>query len=148
MDEEERRKGLMLMRLAAALQYCLPGVPCIYYGDEAGMEGYRDPFNRGCYPWGEEDTGLLTWYRKLGQMRRAAPVLKEGGIRFLPVSGDVVCLERFGSGTLLCAVNRSEEERWISLPAVWSGCTVNLGGGVVEHDRLVLPPLDCAVLLG
>ena len=37
------------LRLATLLQFCLPGVPCIYYGDEAGMEGYRDPFNRGCY---------------------------------------------------------------------------------------------------
>ena len=143
----ERRRGLALMRLATALQYCLPGVPCIYYGDEAGLEGYKDPFNRGCYPWGEEDAGLLSWYRRLGQMRRVASVLKEGGIRFLPAGNDVICLERFGEGALLCAVNRSEEDRWIPLPAAWRGRTVNLGGGTVEDARLRLPPLDCAILL-
>lgn len=128
------------MRLATALQYCLPGVPCIYYGDEAGLEGYKDPFNRGCYPWGEEDAGLLSWYRRLGQMRRVASVLKEGGIRFLPAGNDVICLERFGEGALLCAVNRSEKDLWIPLPAAWRGRTVNLGGGTVEDARLRLPP--------
>ncbi|EKC50682.1 protein containing Glycosyl hydrolase, family 13, catalytic region domain protein, partial [human gut metagenome] len=35
---------------AMVLQFFLPGVPCIYYGDEAGLEGYKDPFNRRCYP--------------------------------------------------------------------------------------------------
>ena len=44
-------------------EMCIRDSPCVYYGDEAGMEGYRDPFNRGCYPWGEEDPDLLAWYR-------------------------------------------------------------------------------------
>ena len=41
--------------MASFLQFTLPGAPSIYYGDEAGMEGYRDPFNRRTFPWGRED---------------------------------------------------------------------------------------------
>ena len=80
LTRERRRKGLRLLRLAALMQYTLPGIPCIYYGDEAGLEGYRDPFNRGCYPWGKEDEELIEWYRHLAKLRNACPCLKEGAL--------------------------------------------------------------------
>ena len=78
-DSKEERKNYRmkdydracrLLRLAAAVIYCLPGVPCVYYGDEAGMQGYEDPFNRRCYPWGEEDKNLVSYFRVLGKLRR------------------------------------------------------------------------------
>jgi len=62
------RRRLML---CAALQYTLPGNPCVYYGDEAGLQGAQDPFNRACYPWGREDGSLLSYYRTLGALRTA-----------------------------------------------------------------------------
>ncbi len=148
LSPEARIRGLRLLRLAAALQYCLPGVPCIYYGDEAGMEGYRDPFNRGCYPWGHEDKDLLQWYRKLGQFRRAASALREGAFASVASGEAVVCFERLSpEGTVLCAVNRGEEPREVSLPARWHGYTVHLGGGRIAGDTLTLPGLDCALLI-
>ena len=67
LSPQQRDTGLKRLKLAALIQYLLPGVPCVYYGDEAGLEGYRDPFNRGCFPWGQEDQDLLSWYRQLGQ---------------------------------------------------------------------------------
>ena len=73
LTEEEKRdyrlpddkRGLAKGRiwLATLLQMTLPGVPCIYYGDEAGLEGYADPYNRGTFPWGKEDKDLETIYR-------------------------------------------------------------------------------------
>ena len=145
---ERRARGLRLMRLASALQYCLPGVPCVYYGDEAGMEGYRDPFNRGCYPWGEEDPDLLAWYRRLGRLRKAATALKEGRFRPLARDGAALCFERRdGEAALLCAVNRGDTEAALPLPEGWAGWTVNLGDGRVEGDILRLPPLGCAILI-
>lgn len=143
----ERERGLKEMRLAAALQYTLPGVPCIYYGDEAGMEGYRDPFNRGCYPWGGEDAGLLHWYRRLGQLRHACPALKEG--RFVPLyaAPNVVCYERTGGGArLLCAVNAAGSDTAVPLAEEWRRCTVSLGDGAIREGRLFLPALGCALV--
>ncbi len=67
---ESRERGKGLLKIAAAIQYTLPGFPSLYYGDEAGLEGYSDPFNRGTFPWGKEDTDLLAWYRYLGEVRK------------------------------------------------------------------------------
>ncbi|MDD2361534.1 MAG: glycoside hydrolase family 13 protein [Oscillospiraceae bacterium] len=146
MTAEQREHGLSLLRLASVLQYTLPGAPCIYYGDEAGMEGYRDPFNRGCYPWGEEDKDLIKWYRRLGQLRRSCRVLREGHFSPVFASNEVVCFERHRDGErLICAVNASGENINIKLPEAWKGCTISLGGGNIKDNTLFIPPFDCAV---
>lgn len=55
--------------MAVALNYMLPGVPSVFYGDEAGVQGYEDPLNRRTYPWGHEDEKLVGFYRKIGGIR-------------------------------------------------------------------------------
>ncbi len=67
-EQKELAKGRLL--LASVLQYTLPGSPSLYYADEAGMEGYKDPFNRRTYPWGRENTELLAHFRQLGQLKK------------------------------------------------------------------------------
>ena len=89
---QNRKEATKLVKIASALQYTLPGVPCVYYGDEAGMEGFDDPFNRKCYPWGNVDTDLIKWYKKLGAVRknehevfahgRYCGIDTEGGVMF------------------------------------------------------------------
>lgn len=78
------KKRLML---ACAMQMTMPGVPCIYYGDEAGLSGYRDPFNRGTYPWGNEDKDILAWYKKMTALRSTIDALRTG--EFVPLYYDV-----------------------------------------------------------
>ena len=73
--------------MASFLQYMLPGAPSLYYADEAGMEGYKDPFNRRPYPWGREDRELLEHYKRLGQLRKETPALQRGDLEFF-WSGD------------------------------------------------------------
>ena len=68
------------MKLAVAIQFTLPGFPCIYYGDEAGMQGYRDPFNRCGYPWGKENQELVQWHKDLGNLRKSCSALWDGDI--------------------------------------------------------------------
>ena len=68
--------------MASFLQFMLPGAPSIYYGDEAGMEGHKDPFNRRTYPWGRENPELMRHFRRLGQMRKEIEALRLGDIRF------------------------------------------------------------------
>ncbi len=68
--------------MASFLQYTLPGTPSIYYADEAGMEGYKDPFNRRTYPWGKENMELLNHFRQLGRLRRDREELRLGDIEF------------------------------------------------------------------
>ncbi len=128
LSPQQRLHGLQLLRLAALLQYTLPGVPSVYYGDEAGMEGYADPFNRSCYPWGGEDNSLLSYYRFLGKVRRQASCLKEGGFHPVKIQGRLFSFLRTDAvDGLLCAVNAGEEPITLPLPPQWEGCRLLLG---------------------
>lgn len=78
LSPEQRRTALKKERQAAAMQFFLPGMPCIYYGDEAGMEGFEDPLNRRCYPWGKENGELIEFYRKLSVFKQQYSELQTG----------------------------------------------------------------------
>ena len=103
LTKEERRDfrlspefyGLAVLRLKAAsiLQYTLPGIPCVYYGDEAGMQGFEDPLNRGTYPWGRENDDLLAHYKALGVMRARNKRALTGRLRFVE-DGEITVYER------------------------------------------------------
>ncbi|MGM9637467.1 MAG: glycoside hydrolase family 13 protein [Eubacteriales bacterium] len=111
MSLEQRANAKALLKLCYTLSATLPGIPCIYYGDEAGMEGYRDPFNRMPYPWNHQDADLLAFYRKLGTVRRSLPVFAEGWFEVDESTPDgVFAFTRFdGDCQVYVAVNRSEE---------------------------------------
>ena len=83
LDEEQYKKGKNLLKAAYALIFFLPGVPCIYYGDEAGMQGYKDPFNRRCYPWGHEDQELIEYISELSRVRKSIPNMRFGRAYFV-----------------------------------------------------------------
>lgn len=110
LTQEQRALGIRRLKLASFIQYLLPGVPCLYYGDEAGMEGYRDPFNRFCYPWGHEDEALLAWYRTLGSLRwEQKPILAEGAYRTLFAENGLLIFQRStDEGRLIAMVNRED----------------------------------------
>lgn len=89
LSSEQRELGMARLKLAVLWQMTFPGAPCIYYGDEAGLEGYSDPLNRHPYPWGREDVGLLAWYKRLVGLRRRCTVLRTGEWLPLMAEGDV-----------------------------------------------------------
>lgn len=65
-----------------------PGVPSIYYGDEAGVEGFTDPLNRKTYPWGSEDQELLSWTKKMTHLRLQHQVFTKGDWQVLQAGYD------------------------------------------------------------
>ena len=87
LTSEQLEFGKKRLYLAAVLQYALPGCPSIYYGDEAGMEGGKDPFNRRTYPWGKEDAALVSRFRILGSVRKTSPALRWGDTEFFYAGG-------------------------------------------------------------
>ena len=93
---DESKLGLAKGRfwLAVLMQMSMPGVPCVYYGDEAGMQGLSDPHNRGAYPWGHEDPDTQTMLRNAIQLRRTLPVLVDGDLRARAFGGDVLAFDR------------------------------------------------------
>ena len=136
---EGYRQARQLLCLASLMQFTLPGIPCIYYGDEAGMQGCKDPFNRGFYPWGEEDVGLVQWYRQLGEFRRSVPVFKEGGLRVLHALDDLVVYTRTdseGRDAVLIAINRGENVARATVEADFSKARFFSGVPVTANVKL------------
>ena len=143
---DEYSHGANLLKLAAVLQYTMPGVPSLYYGDEAGMSGYGDPFCRGGFPWGAEDKELTAFYKKLGQFRRNSPVFASG--EFVPVYanfGDIVYIRKRGENEVLVAVNRWHEPSEIEIPGKFNAAKV-IFGNKPKNGKLNLNKEDFAVL--
>ena len=114
---DKYEKGIGLLKCAVALQYTLPGVPSVYYGDEAGLEGYKDPFNRGCYPWGNENRELIDFYKTMGKIRKENSVFQKG--YFSPVSSMLGCVayrRHDENGNVMVIVNRNEHSISYRLP--------------------------------
>ncbi len=112
----QREKAVRRLKLASVLQFTVFGVPSIYYGDEAGMEGYRDPFCRMPFPWGREDLELTEHYRALGRLRQTHCALKDGIFRFLEVEDDFLVYERAAETDRLCIFANVGNSRRIRLP--------------------------------
>lgn len=94
LDSSMRQLGLKRLKLLSLVQMTFPGVPCIYYADEAGVEGYEDPFNRAAYPWGKEDVGLQAWYKHFIQLRNENDAFKVGSWSPLELPDDVFGFKR------------------------------------------------------
>ena len=89
----------------------LPGVPLIYYGDEAGLTGGKDPSNRKSYPWGKENKDILDFYRKISSIRVSEEALRSGEMEFLELNNGILGYERtLNKDRIIIAVNIMEKE--------------------------------------
>ena len=108
MNNSQLKQGIDRLKLAYTILATVPGVPCIYYGDEVGMEGYRDPFNRRPFPWGRENKELLEHYKQLGKIRTKEPLYKEGHFDILKCDSDILIFARYDDNQfVLSVINRS-----------------------------------------
>lgn len=100
--------GIRLVRLAYAMLFTLPGVPCIYYGDEVGMQGYRDPFNRAYYDWDSTENRIKPLLRQLAKLRKECDAFWEGDFRVTRADGGLLQYRRTGpTETAEIVVNRT-----------------------------------------
>jgi cyclomaltodextrinase / maltogenic alpha-amylase / neopullulanase len=149
--------------LAMLLQMTYPGAPMVYYGDEVGVTGGPDPYNRATYPWadlgGQPDLELRARLKALIGLRKAQPVLRQGSIE-APLLADeqvLVFHRRLGEQWALVALNNGNAERTLQVdlpagaPATWrdpldsAAAPTETAAGRIT---LRLPPLGGLVLLG
>ena len=129
--------ALERLLMASFLQYTLPGCPSLYYGDEAGMEGYKDPFNRRPYPWGREDWDLIRHFRRLGQLRKNCACLRLGDIQFFEAGDKHLGFTRSYEGkTVKVYVNRSGDPWEIPNGKILLGYQLQL----IAPEHLTLGP--------
>lgn len=139
-------KGISMMKMASLIQFTLPGVPSIYYGDEIGMQGMKDPFNRACMQWDNHNEELLKWYKRLGQIRNGAKALIDG--EFVPVfcENSAIAYERVGSdNSVLVAVNNNDEETKLFVGEKWNNAYPYFDFKC-ENGIITLPPHRYAML--
>ena len=129
--------------MASVLQYTLPGSPSLYYADEAGMEGYKDPFNRRTYPWGRENQQLLEHFLLLGNLRKQYEALRLGEISFFHAGDQKIGYTRsHGAQKLRICVNRSSENWDIPAGKVIFGHNLH----TVAPTWLTLAPMGYCIL--
>ena len=141
LSDVEMELGKQRLKLAAVLQFTLPGVPCVYYGDEAGMDGCADPFNRRCFPWGQEDSKLVAWYKMLAKLRKENNCFASGNYKLIEARSGVFAFTRgYGADRILIAVNISGSDRTLSV----SGFDYDLLKREYT-EALKIKPGDCGI---
>jgi len=107
LTEDEAARGTRLQKLAAAIQYSLPGVPCLYYGDEECLDGASDPFNRA--PFKPNKLGLYDYYCRLGELRSGSRALSFGELELYTPNRSLIVIKRvYDAEAAYCIANMSE----------------------------------------
>jgi 4-alpha-glucanotransferase len=154
LSDEKLALARRRLKALSLIQFTMPGVPCIYYGDEAGAQGFPDPYNRGTFPWRHEDGELMSHYRMLTTLRQQYPVLSSGEYAAQAFGRHVYGCRRWDGDTVIqVLVNRGIfEHETVTIP-MEQPCALELTTGKWlepgEDGQLTiqLPPVTWAVIL-
>jgi neopullulanase len=147
-------------RLATLFQMTFPGAPCVYYGDEIGMQGGPDPGSRSAFPWNPSlwNDDLRSYVKRCIALRHQHPVLRRGGYRTLYADGGVYVFARMlGSEVAIIALNAARDARTVTvdlsgvgavtgLASVWDGSVPWVVGTAIRDWQL--PSRSGRVLAG
>lgn len=104
--------NIRCLKIIVALQFTIPGVPLIYYGDETGVTGGKDPDNRKSYPWENEDVDLIGFYKRIAQIRNGQDALKKGDFNIFDTEEDIFAFERvYENERIVVVVNVSNAQK-------------------------------------
>jgi neopullulanase len=147
-------------RLATLFQMTFPGAPCLYYGDEIGIQGGRDPDCRRAFPWDQTlwNEDLQKHVKRCIALRHSCPVLRRGSYLSLYAQDDLYIFARtLGQDIAIVALNAAQGPRTVSveiptdgsvadLQSVWDGPAPDIVDGVLRGWQL--PARSGSVLLG
>lgn len=172
LTSDQKELAISRLKLLTLLQMTLPGMPCIYYGDEVGMEGYGDPLCRQAYPWGFENHDLLSWYKKIISIRHEYDTLKTGKWLSIIMENDIYGFVRSidkgldvfnqakSNNSILVIINRNKEAAHtidIDFNSILKNASVGTIIDLLDANnkieigegsmQLTIPPLEGKVLL-
>ena len=142
LSAEQRAVATERLKIAAILLYTFFGVPCIYYGDEIGMEGYSDPFCRKPFAWDLIDEDILSHYRWLGELRSRYTVFRDGDYRELYHDDNCIVFERRKSKEAVITVANLGNNKYTLR---FNGVLYNQLSGERCVDRVDIEPHHIAV---
>ncbi len=115
MTENQYAIGIKKLKMAYTILATVPGLPTIYYGDEAGLEGYSDPFNRMPFPWDNINQNSLNHYIKVGQIRKQNNVYQTGDFEILYLSDRLFIFSRKNRRhSYVTIINNTDEKLFVS----------------------------------
>ena len=142
------------LKLAWLFMFCYPGAPCIYYGDEIGLDGEHDPYCRKSFPWDENqwDRELLNYAKEVSALRTKNPALKRGDYKRLWSANGVYAFSRsLEAETCVVALNASESPQHVNVtheaghhPTVIFGRALDIS--VDGKLKFTVPPRSGVVL--
>ncbi len=109
---EQRAQAIRRLLVAQTLQFTVFGIPSVFYGDEAGMEGHHDPFCRMPYPWTRQDPTLLSHVTFLGRLRQENRCFKDGDFRMLHHGTHTLAYERRYKNNIIVTAANMGTEPW------------------------------------
>ena len=146
MGDIERGIAKRRLKMAYTILATVPGIPTIFYGDEAGLEGYHDPFNRLPYPWGKEDYRLINHYKKLGEFRKENDVYKRGRFSLSYIDQDLLIFKRFDkTNSYVTVVNNTGIDLRVGFD---SDAVSGIGASLCRSDNeFIIPPYTADVII-
>ncbi|HIC2034378.1 maltodextrin glucosidase [Enterobacter soli] len=147
-------KDVARLPLAVTWLFTWPGIPCIYYGDEVGLDGNNDPFCRKTFPWdpAEQDVSLFSLYQRMAKLRKQNQALRYGGCQVVYAHDNVVVFARvYNQQRVLVAINRGEacevvlDDSPLLRVKAWQ---LKEGKGDLNEGILSLPAISACVWFG
>ena len=145
LSEKAKAEGIEKLKMAVVLQYTLPGVPCVYYGDENGAEGHIDPFCRRCFDWECKNESLIAFYQKVGEIRRIyRNIFKDAEFSLLHEEESLLIYKRENkNGCIYVFVNNGSKRYLINLNASFQ----ELISGNVFQDEMEIKPFSYGIFI-
>ena len=136
LTDEEKANGIKLLKMAYTILATVPGLPTIFYGDEVGLEGYKDPFNRRPYPWKSGNDEIRNFYKLIGKIRSSNDVYADGDFELVHLDDETLLFARKkDNDACLTVVNNSKSDIKIKL----SGKACSLTSDI-EAKEFILSP--------
>lgn len=110
LSPSQYQKGIRSLRLGYAMIFTLPGIPSIYYGDEIGMQGYKDPFNRAYFNWDATETRMRDALITLAQIRHQCDAFIDGDFILQNAENGILQFERRSKNAVAAVcINRTND---------------------------------------
>lgn len=143
LSDEEWQRGLQGAAASMFLLFSLPGIACVYYGDEVGAEGFRDPYCRKGYPYGRENTEIFNMVKNLSALRKEYPDAFSTLINEFYVSNSALTYRR---GDLLFAINMGEKDENVKISEEFV-TIFGLDTGEIVNEILTIPQKSYTILV-
>ena len=134
---EKRALGIKRLKLAVLMQMTLPGAACVYYGDEAGMAGYADPFNRRTFDWNNINHELHDIHKSYISLRKRHAALRTGALKIVYNHGPVFCFIRSIDNGKDIFGNEARDEAILVCVNASPDCEVSLSLGLGRFGRFI-----------